>query len=185
MSLDEPDVLVGARRECPLVVGRGEGEQFIASAVPAFLAQTRARPVRGERRDRRAAPRRASRSRPPPASRWSAPQVTVDWDEETAEKGGFETFMLKEIHEQADAVAETIADRTARGDGVDLDEEGALDEALLAGVERIVDRRLRDLLPRRPDRALRDRGVGAGARSRWTSPPSTATATPSSARATS
>ena len=56
---------------------------------------------------------------------------TVDWDEETAEKGGYETFMLKEIHEQADAVAETIADRTARGDGVDLDEEGALDEAML------------------------------------------------------
>ena len=41
MSLDEPDVLVGARKECPLIVGRGEGEQFIASAVPAFLAQTR------------------------------------------------------------------------------------------------------------------------------------------------
>ncbi len=63
---------------------------------------------------------------------------TVDWDEETAEKGGYETFMLKEIHEQADAVAETIADRTARGDGVDLDEDGALDEAILAGVRRIV-----------------------------------------------
>ena len=46
--------------------------------------------------------------------------------------------MLKEIHEQADAVAETIADRTARGDGVDLDEQGALDEAILAGVKRIV-----------------------------------------------
>ena len=63
---------------------------------------------------------------------------TIDWEQETAEKGGYETFMLKEIHEQADAVAETIADRTARGDGVDLDEPGALDEAILAGVERIV-----------------------------------------------
>ncbi len=41
MSVEEPDTLVGARKECPLVVGRGEGEQFIASAVPAFLAQTR------------------------------------------------------------------------------------------------------------------------------------------------
>jgi glucosamine--fructose-6-phosphate aminotransferase (isomerizing) len=41
MSLDEPDVLVGARKECPLIIGRGEGEQFIASAVPAFLAETR------------------------------------------------------------------------------------------------------------------------------------------------
>src|SRR5438067_1442752 len=41
MSADEPGVLVGARRECPLVVGRGEGEQFIASAIPGFLGQTR------------------------------------------------------------------------------------------------------------------------------------------------
>jgi len=64
--------------------------------------------------------------------------VEIDWDEETAEKGGFETFMLKEIHEQADAVAETIADRTVRADGVDLDDLGALDEALLRDVKRIV-----------------------------------------------
>ncbi len=63
---------------------------------------------------------------------------TVDWDEDTAEKGGYETFMLKEIHEQADAVAETIADRTARGSGVDLGEQGVLDEAILADVKRIV-----------------------------------------------
>ncbi len=63
---------------------------------------------------------------------------TVDWDEETAEKGGFETFMLKEINEQADAVAEAIAHRTARGDGVDLEEEGALSESLFEGVKRIV-----------------------------------------------
>ena len=41
MSLDDPDVLVGARKECPLVIGRGDGEQFIASAIPAFLAETR------------------------------------------------------------------------------------------------------------------------------------------------
>ncbi len=41
MSLDEPDVLVGARKECPLIIGRGDGEQFIASAVPGFLAETR------------------------------------------------------------------------------------------------------------------------------------------------
>ena len=64
--------------------------------------------------------------------------VEIDWDEETAEKGGFETFMLKEIHEQADAVAETIADRTVRADGVDLDDVGALDEALLRDVKRII-----------------------------------------------
>ena len=54
MCLEEPETLVGARRECPLIVGRGEGEQFVASAVPAFLAQTRRGAVRGQRRDRRA-----------------------------------------------------------------------------------------------------------------------------------
>jgi glucosamine--fructose-6-phosphate aminotransferase (isomerizing) len=64
--------------------------------------------------------------------------VEIDWDEETAEKGGYETFMLKEIHEQADAVAETIADRTVRLDGVDLDDEGALDEEILRDVSRII-----------------------------------------------
>ena len=64
--------------------------------------------------------------------------VEIDWDQETAEKGGFETFMLKEIHEQADALAETIADRTVRADGVDLDDDGALDEELLRDVERII-----------------------------------------------
>ena len=71
----------------------------------------------------------------PRGARWVE---QIDWDEETAEKGGYETFMLKEIYEQADAVAETIADRVARGDGVDLDEPGALDEAILADIKRVV-----------------------------------------------
>ncbi len=137
MSLDEPDVLVGARRECPLVVGRGEGEQFIASAVPAFLAHTRRVQYveNGEIVVLRPEDVTITTAAGEPVER---PQVTVDWDEETAEKGGFETFMLKEIHEQADAVAEAIANRTARADGVDLAEDGALDEDLLEGVGRIV-----------------------------------------------
>ena len=59
MSLDEPEVLVGARKECPLIVGRGEGEQFVASAVPAFLAETRARPAPGKRRASSCCGRRA------------------------------------------------------------------------------------------------------------------------------
>ncbi len=74
---------------------------------------------------------RAGRGDDPHArtARSSSGQVSVvDWDEETAEKGGYETFMLKEIHEQADAIAETIADRTVREDGVDLDDEGALSD---------------------------------------------------------
>ncbi len=137
MSLDEPETLVGARRECPLVIGRGEGEQFVASAVPAFLSETRRAQFveNGEIVVLRPDEVRIVTAEGVPVERAIE---TVDWDEETAEKGGFETFMLKEIHEQADAVAETIADRTARGVGVELDEQGALDEELLAGVRRIV-----------------------------------------------
>ncbi|HWY17977.1 MAG TPA: glutamine--fructose-6-phosphate transaminase (isomerizing) [Solirubrobacteraceae bacterium] len=137
MSLDEPETLVGARRECPLIVGRGEGEQFVASAVPAFLAQTRR--VQFLDNDEIVVLRPESVTiTTPSGAQLQRPVETVDWDEDTAEKGGYETFMLKEIHEQADAVAETIFDRTAAGDGVDLDERGALDEALLADVRRIV-----------------------------------------------
>ena len=137
MSLDEPEVLVGARKECPLIVGRGEGEQFVASAVPAFLTQTRR--VQYVENGEIAVLRPEGVTIMTPAGEVLERAVqTVDWDEETAEKGGYETFMLKEIHEQADAVADTIADRTARGDGVDLDERGALDEAILADVKRIV-----------------------------------------------
>jgi glucosamine--fructose-6-phosphate aminotransferase (isomerizing) len=137
MSLDEPEVLVGARRECPLIVGRGEGEQFVASAVPAFLAQTRR--VQFLDNDEIVVLRPDGvRITTPAGEELQRAVDTVDWDEETAEKGGYETFMLKEIHEQADAVADTISDRTAAGNGVDLDEQGALDEALLSDVRRIV-----------------------------------------------
>ena len=72
MSLDEPDVLVGARRECPLVVGRGEGEQFVASAVPGLPARDPPRAVRRERRDRRAAAGRRHDHDRRGRARWSA-----------------------------------------------------------------------------------------------------------------
>src|SRR5207244_3976226 len=61
----------------------------------------------------------------------------VDWDDDAAEKGGFETFMLKEIHEQPDAVAETIADRV-HGDTVDLGDLGGISDEFLCGLRRIV-----------------------------------------------
>ncbi len=137
MSLDEPETLVGARRECPLVVGRGEEEQFLASAVPAFLARTRTVQYLDNGEIAVLTPDGVTITTPDGVPVERAVE-TVEWDEEAAEKGGYETFMLKEIHEQADAVAETIADRTARGDGVSLNEQGALDESLLAGVGRIV-----------------------------------------------
>ena len=137
MALDAPDVLIGARRECPLVVGRGEGESFIASAVPAFLSHTNQIQYveNGEivilRADSVEICDAAGALRERAVER-------IDWDEETAEKGGYETFMLKEIFEQAQALAETIADRTASGHGVDLADPGVLDEEILLGLERVV-----------------------------------------------
>src|SRR5205823_4156741 len=64
--------------------------------------------------------------------------VEIDWDADTAEKQGYETFMLKEIHEQADAVAETLGERVAREVGVDLGELGAFDDQVLHRVRKVV-----------------------------------------------
>ncbi len=113
MSADEPGVLVGARKECPLVVGRGDGEQFIGCAVPAFLAQTNR--VQYMNDDEIVVLRPEGVEFMTVAGEPLEREVSeVDWDADTAEKGGYETFMLKEIHEQADAVAETIGERAAR-----------------------------------------------------------------------
>ena len=137
MSIDEPEVLVGARKECPLIVGRGEGEQFIASAVPAFLEHTRRVQLveNGEIVVLTPEDVLITTAAGEPVEREVA---SVDWDAEAAEKGGYETFMLKEIFEQADSIADAISGRTARGDHIDLTEDGALDESLLQDVSRIV-----------------------------------------------
>ncbi|MBV8219613.1 MAG: glutamine--fructose-6-phosphate transaminase (isomerizing), partial [Solirubrobacterales bacterium] len=134
MCEDEPDTLVGVRRECPLVVGLGEGEQFIASSISAFLAHTREvavlsdgeiavlRPDDVEVFDVSGPPRR--------------PESThIDWDEERCEKDGYETFMLKEIHEQATAVSETLTQWRA---DLAANEFGGLSAARLREVKRII-----------------------------------------------
>jgi glucosamine--fructose-6-phosphate aminotransferase (isomerizing) len=137
MALDEPDTLVGARKECPLIIGRGEGETFLASAIPAFLEHTR-QVQYIENGELVVVTSEGTTFLTPEGDVLDRDVVEIDWDEETAEKGGYETFMLKEIHEQADAVAETIADRTVRADGVDLAEEASFDEELLRDVKRII-----------------------------------------------
>jgi glucosamine--fructose-6-phosphate aminotransferase (isomerizing) len=134
VAADEPGLIVGARKECPLIVGRGDGEQFLGSGIPAFLAHTR--DVQYIEDGEIVAVHRDGVSFMTADGTPVEREIEhVDWDAEEAEKGGYETFMLKEIHEQADAVAETIADRTARPDGVDLPE---VDDELLRTCRRIV-----------------------------------------------
>ncbi len=136
MHADRPGELVGARKECPLVAGIGEGESFLASAIPAFLAETRQAVAieNGEVVTIDAEGIRITDADGNPIER-AAEEVV--WDEAAAEKGGYETFMLKEIHEQADAVAETIAGRLPGDERVDLSELD-LDESFLRGLRRIV-----------------------------------------------
>jgi glucosamine--fructose-6-phosphate aminotransferase (isomerizing) len=136
MSLDEPGVLVGARKECPLIVGRGDSEVFLASAIPAFLAHTR-RVQYIENGEVVVITPEGTTFIGADGAEIDREVVEIDWDEETAVKGGYETFMLKEIYEQADVLAETIFDRTVRADGVDLAEELSFDEKLLENIDRI------------------------------------------------
>jgi glucosamine--fructose-6-phosphate aminotransferase (isomerizing) len=122
---DHPDLLVGARRQCPLVVGVGDGEMFLASSIAAFLRETRRVQLidNGEVVAITPAGARFFDAEGEVEHKEIEP---VDWDDEGAEKGGYETFMLKEIYEQPEAVSETIGDRARRGrlvlDGIGLTE---------------------------------------------------------------
>ena len=127
---DHPDLLVGARHQTPLVVGVGEGEMFLASNAVAFLSQTRIVQFPDDGDIVELTPSGAVFSRAD-GTAVEHDTVELDWDDESAEKGGYETFMLKEIYEQADAVAETIGDRVRHGklvlDGLGLSEQEARD----------------------------------------------------------
>src|SRR5262249_17419790 len=110
VSADEPGRLVGARKECPLVVGVGEGERFVASAIPPFGAETRDVILVGSGE--------VVAVEPDSTVVWNGHGpvedrgvTRVEWDEDAAEKGGYDTFMLKEIHEQPAALHDTIGDR--------------------------------------------------------------------------
>ncbi len=134
MCDDEPDVLVGVRRECPLVVGLGDGEQFIASSISAFLAHTREVAVLRDGEIAVLCPDEVLvldvKGLPhAPAS------TAVEWDEDRCEKDGFETFMLKEIHEQAAAVRETVSQWRAN---LERDANGVLAPERLREVKRII-----------------------------------------------
>jgi len=129
LSADEPDLVIGTRREAPLVVGVGEDEMFFASAIPAFLSHTRTVIVLedGDVVTLRAFGAECTDVAGAPIAR---EETLVDWDADAAEKGGYETFMLKEIYEQPASLRDTLAGRLFEDGRVDLSEVGMGDEML-------------------------------------------------------
>ncbi|MFF3317190.1 glutamine--fructose-6-phosphate transaminase (isomerizing) [Streptomyces sp. NPDC003035] len=133
---DEPDVVVGARRNSPLVVGVGEGEYFLASDVSAFIAHTRAAIELGQdqvvKLSREGVDVTDFAGTPADVRAYH-----VDWDASAAEKGGYDYFMLKEIAEQPKAVADTLLGRIDAGGRLRLDEV-RIPDAVLREADKIV-----------------------------------------------
>jgi glucosamine--fructose-6-phosphate aminotransferase (isomerizing) len=133
---DHPGLLVGARMRCPLVVGLGTGETFLASMVAAFMRHTRRVQYIEDGEIVAVTPEGARFIAAATGEEVVREVSEVDFDDEVAEKGGFETFMLKEIYEQPDGVAETIGDRVRHG-RLELEEMGLSDDDL-RGLRRVV-----------------------------------------------
>ncbi len=121
MHADEPDVVVGARRNSPLVVGVGKGESFLASDVAAFITHTREAIELGQ--DQVVELRRDTVTVTDfDGAPTDVREYHVDWDASAAEKGGYDYFMLKEIAEQPKAVADTLLGRIDGAGSLTLDE---------------------------------------------------------------
>jgi glucosamine--fructose-6-phosphate aminotransferase (isomerizing) len=123
-----PDELVGARFQTPLVVGLGEGENFVASNAAAFLRESR-RVMFPDDREVVSITAQGVRFLAADGTPVEHDELELDWDDEGAERGGYETFMLKEIYEQPEAVAETIGDRLRHG-RLELEGLGLTDDEL-------------------------------------------------------
>jgi glutamine---fructose-6-phosphate transaminase (isomerizing) len=120
-SADEPDVIIGAKVSSPLVVGLGEGENMLASDIPALLQKTRTVvPVA----ENQVVEVRADSVRFTDVEGTEVPfvPIAVEWDLAAAEKAGFDDFMLKEIHEQPEAIRDTLRDRIDPRGALFLDE---------------------------------------------------------------
>ena len=131
-----PGVVVGARRNSPLVVGVGEGENFLASDVAAFVDHTKNALELGQDQVVTLTADEVVvtdfHGNPAPVR-----PFTVDWDAAAAEKGGYDLFMLKEIAEQPKAVADALRGRVNADGRLHLDEM-RLDDAVLRDIDKVV-----------------------------------------------
>ena len=135
IDLDWPDRIIAARRESPLIVGLGTGENIVASDIPAVLEYTRE--VLSLQDDQIALVTADEVVVYEPDGSVAKPEVmTVEWDLDAAEKGGYEDFMLKEIHEQPKALRETLRGRMGEGGEIQLSEL-AMSPADVAAIERV------------------------------------------------
>ena len=132
---DHPEELVGARVQCPLLVGVGDGEMFLASAAVAFLRDTNKIQLIEDGEVVSITPEGATFTSVENGS-VEREVIEVDWDADAAEKSGYETFMLKEIYEQPEGVHETLGDRVRHGKLV-LESLGLTDQEI-RNLRRIV-----------------------------------------------
>ncbi len=131
-----PGRVLGARRNSPLVVGRGEGENFLGSDVAAFIEYTHTAIELGQDQvvEITAEAIVVTDFDGQPVS---TKEYTVDWDVSAAEKGGYDWFMLKEIHEQPQAIADTLLGRIGTDGRLQLDEM-RLSDGELREVDKII-----------------------------------------------
>jgi glutamine---fructose-6-phosphate transaminase (isomerizing) len=124
---DHPGHLVGVRHQTPMVVGLGKDENFLASNLAAFLAETRRVQYPDDGEIVSITPGGVEIFDVETGATVEHDVVEVDWDDDAAERSGYETFMLKEIYEQPEGVAETIGDRVRHGhlvlEGLGLSEQ--------------------------------------------------------------
>jgi glutamine---fructose-6-phosphate transaminase (isomerizing) len=112
---DHPNHLVGVRQQTPMVVGLGAGENFLASNLAAFLSETRRVQFPDDGEIASITPDSVRIIDATSGDEVSHDVIEIDWDDAAAERSGYETFMLKEIYEQPEGVAETIGDRVRHG----------------------------------------------------------------------
>jgi len=127
---DEPDTLVASRRNSPLVVGIGDGEYFLGSDVAAFIGHTRHALELGQDQVVEIDRTRGATTTDFHGNLVEPTAYTVDWDAAAAEKGGYPWFMLKEIQEQPQAIADTLLGRLGEAGELVLDEVRLSDQEL-------------------------------------------------------